>query len=99
MVIFCVPLMIAVLFVPAGSALFFIGLCACLFLLLASYGPSIALIQAFSPRHMWATASGLTLLGISVFAIAIGNLGAGAASDHLRATGAGAPLTTVLLGL
>jgi hypothetical protein len=99
MVIFCVPLMIAVLFVPAGSALFLIGLCACFFLLLASYGPAMALLQAFSPRHMWATTTGLTMLGINVFAIAIGNLGAGAVSDHLRVTGAGAPLTTVLLGL
>jgi 4-hydroxy-3-methylbut-2-en-1-yl diphosphate synthase IspG/GcpE len=78
---------------------FFIGLCAGFFLLLATYGPALALLQVFAPRHMWATATGLTMLGINVFAIAIGNLAAGAVSDQLRASGAGAPLTKVMLGL
>jgi predicted MFS family arabinose efflux permease len=99
MVLICVPLMIAALFVPAGSAVFFIGLCAGFFLLLATYGPALALLQVFAPRHMWATATGLTMLGINVFAIAFGNLTAGAVSDQLRASGAGAPLTKVMLGL
>lgn len=99
MVLICAPLMLAALFVPAGSAVFFLGLCAGFFLPLASYGPCMALIQAFSPGHMLATAAGLTMLGINVFAIALGNLGAGAASDMLRASGAGAPLTTVLVVL
>jgi predicted MFS family arabinose efflux permease len=99
MVLVCVPLMIAAVFVPTGTAVFFIGLCAGFFLLLASYGPAMALLQAFSPRHMWATTTGLTMLGINVFAIAMGNLAAGAASDHLRAIGVDAPLTKVLLGL
>jgi predicted MFS family arabinose efflux permease len=99
MVLVCVPLMVIALFVQAGSAVFYLGLCAGFFLMLACYGPSIALIQAFAPRHMWATTTGLTMLGINVFAIAIGNLVAGATVDHLRATGAGAPLTTVLLVL
>jgi asparagine N-glycosylation enzyme membrane subunit Stt3 len=39
------------------------------------------------------------MMGINVFAIAIGNLAAGASSDYLRSIGAVAPLTTVLLGL
>ena len=99
MVLICAPLMLAALFVPAGSAVFFLGLCAGFFLPLASYGPCMALVQAFSPSHMLATAAGLTMLGINVFAIALGNLGAGAASDLLRARGADEPLTTVLLGL
>lgn len=99
MVLGCVPLMISALFVPAASPLLFVGLCAGFFLPLATYGPSIALIQAFSPGHMRATATGLTMLCINVFAIAIGNLAAGALSDHLRASGAAAPLTTVLLGV
>ena len=99
LVLACVPLMITALFVQPGSAVFFIGLCAGFFLPLASYGPALALIQAFSPSHMRATAAGLTMLSINIFAIAIGNLGAGAVSDHLRASGAGAPLTTVLLAL
>jgi MFS family permease len=99
MVLFCVPLMIAAVFAPAGSAVFFVGLCACFFLLLACYGPAMALMQAFSPRHMRATTTGMTMPGINVFAIAIGNLAAGTVSDQLRASGAGALLTTVLLGL
>lgn len=97
MVLGCVPLMITALVVPIGSPMLFVGLCAGFFLPLASYGPSIALIQAFSPAHMRATTTGLTMLCINVFAIAIGNLAAGALSDHLRANGAAAPLTTVLL--
>jgi predicted MFS family arabinose efflux permease len=99
LVLCCVPLMIAALLVPADSPALYLGLCAGFFLPLATYGPSLALIQAFSPSHMRATATGLTMLGINVFAIAIGNLSAGAASDHLRAIGAATPLTTVLLGL
>ncbi len=99
MVLCCVPLMIAALLVPPGSAVLYVGLCAGFFLPLATYGPSLALIQAFSPSHMRATATGLTMMGINVFAIAIGNLAAGALSDHLRSIGAAAPLTTVLLGL
>lgn len=99
MVLSCVPLMIATLLVPANSAVLFLGLCAGFFLPLATYSPSLALIQAFSPSHMRGTATGLTMLGINVFAIAIGNLAAGAISDHLRSIGAATPLTTVLLGL
>jgi predicted MFS family arabinose efflux permease len=99
MVLVCVPLMVTTLFVPAGSTVLFLGLCAGFFLMLACYGPSLALLQALAPRHMWATTMGLTMLGINVFAIAIGNLVAGATVDYLRASGATAPLTTVLLAL
>lgn len=99
LVALCVPLTIAALFAPPKSFVFYLGLCAGLFLTLATYGPSLALIQAFAPANMRATASGATMMGINVFAIAIGNLGAGMLSDHLRAGGASAPLTTVLLCL
>jgi predicted MFS family arabinose efflux permease len=99
MVLVCAPLMVTALLVPADSSMLFVGLCAGFFLMLACYGPALALMQALSPRSMWATTMGLTMLGINVFAIAVGNLAAGAAVDHLRASGAEAPLTTVLLAL
>jgi MFS family permease len=99
LVALCVPLTIAALFVPAKTVVFYVGICAGLFLTLATYGPSIALIQAFTPANMRATSTGATMMGINIFAIAFGNLGAGMLSDHLRASGAGTPLTTVLLCL
>jgi predicted MFS family arabinose efflux permease len=98
MVAVCGPLMMASRLVPAGSALFYPGLCAGFFLPLALYGPALALIQGLTPPNMRSTVTGVTMLLINVFAIAIGNLAAGAISDRLAAAGSPAPLTIVLLG-
>lgn len=93
----CGPLMIAYRFAPAGSALFYIGMCAGFFLPLATYGPALALIQGRTPSHMRSTVTGFTMLAINVFAIAIGNAAAGAISDRLAAGGSTYALTSVLL--
>ena len=93
----CAPLMIASRLVPAGSVPFYLGLCASCFLTLALYGPALALIQGAMPARMRSTVTGVTMMLINVFAIAIGNLLVGAASDRLAATGWPAPLTTILL--
>jgi len=93
----CTPLMIASRFVPAGSALFYLGLCAGFFLPLALYGPALALIQGLTPAPMRSTVTGVTMLLINVFAIAVGHLVAGAVSDRLAAAGSPSPLTIVLL--
>ena len=93
----CTPLMIAARFAPAGSALFYVGLCAGFFLPLALYGPALALIQGLTPVQMRSTVTGVTMLLINVLAVAIGNLAAGAASDRLTAAGFASPLTVVLL--
>jgi hypothetical protein len=89
--------MVAYRFAPAGSALFYVGMCAGFFLPLATYGPSLALIQGLTPDAMRSTVTGMTMLLINVFAIAIGNLVVGGISDRMSAAGAGHALTYVLL--
>jgi hypothetical protein len=93
----CGPLMVAYRFAPAGSVLFYVGMCAGFFLPLATYGPSLALIQGLTPNRMRSTVTGFTMLLINVFAIAIGNLAVGAVSDRMSAAGSTHALTTVLL--
>lgn len=97
LILVCTPLMIASRLVAPGSAVFWLGLCAGSFLPLALYGPALALIQGLNPAPMRATITGVTMMLINVFAIAIGNLAAGAASDRLAAAGAASPLTMVLI--
>ena len=93
----CGPLMVAYRFAPAGSALFYIGMCAGFFLPLAAYGPTLALIQGLTPSRMRSTVTGFTMLLINVFAIAIGNVAVGMVSDGMAAAGSAHALTTVLL--
>jgi predicted MFS family arabinose efflux permease len=97
LVALCTPLMIASHLVAPGSLLFYPGLCAGFFLPLALYGPALALIQGMTPVRLRSTITGVTMLLINVFAIAVGNLAAGAASDRLAASGWTAPLTMVLV--
>lgn len=97
LVALCGPLMVAYRFAPAGSALFYAGMCAGFFLPLATYGPANALIQGLTPERMRSTVTGFTMTLINVFAIAIGNLLVGAVSDRLEAAGSAHPLTAVLL--
>lgn len=98
LILVCGPLMVAYRFAEAGSALFYIGMCAGFFLPLATYGPSLALIQGLTPDSMRSTVTGITMLLINIFAIAIGNLVVGGISDRMTAAGAGHVLTYVLLG-
>jgi predicted MFS family arabinose efflux permease len=93
----CGPLMVAYRFADPGSIVFYVGMCAGFFLPLATYGPSLALIQGLTPDRMRSTVTGATMLLINVFAIALGNLAAGAASDRMAAVGSGHGLTVVLL--
>ena len=97
LILICGPLMVAYRFADAGSALFYIGMCAGFFLPLATYGPSLALIQGLTPDAMRSTVTGMTMLLINVFAIAIGNLVVGGISDRMAAAGSGHALTYVLL--
>lgn len=97
MVLVMAPLMLAYRFAPAGSALFYIGMCAGFVLPLATYGPANALIQALTPAHMRSTVTGATMMLINVFAVAIGNLAVGAVSDRLTATGSAVGLTVALV--
>jgi MFS family permease len=97
LVAICGPLMVAYRFAPAGSALFYMGMCAGFFLPLATYGPCLALIQGLTPTKMRSTVTGFTMMLINVFAVAIGNLAVGAVSDRMTAAGSTNALTMVLL--
>ena len=97
LIVLCGPLMLAYRFAPAGSALFYIGMCAGFFLPLATYGPSLALIQGLTPTRMRSTVTGFTMLSINVFAIALGHSLVGGLSDRLATAGSTHSLTTVLL--
>lgn len=97
MVLCLAPLMLAYRFAVPGSALFFVGMSAGFFLPLAVYGPANALFQAFSPASMRSTITGVVMLSVNVFAIAIGNLAVGAVSDHLTKLGYGQALSSVLI--
>ncbi|MFJ1258201.1 MFS transporter [Cupriavidus sp. CuC1] len=97
LVAICAPFIIAYRFAHAGSALFYIGMCVGFFLPLALYGPANAAITNMAPQKMRSTISGFTMLCINVFAIAIGTVAVGAATDYLIANGTTVPLTRVLL--
>ncbi|MDF3838694.1 MFS transporter [Cupriavidus basilensis] len=97
LVVICAPFVIAYRLAPAGSPLFYIGMCVGFFLPLALYGPANAAITGMTPQKMRSTVSGFTMLCINVFAIAIGTVAVGAATDYLIANGTTAPLTRVLL--
>ncbi len=94
-----VPLMIACRFAEYGSPLFYAGLMASFFLTLSLYGSCLSFIQERMPVSMRSTVIGFTMMSLNILAIALGNLAAGAASDHLTAQGHPAPLTTVLIAM
>lgn len=93
----CAVPMVAYRFAVPGSALFYIGMCAGFFLPLATYGSANAAIIGMVPPQTRSTVSGLSMLCINLFAIAIGNLAAGKAVDLLAARGVTQPLTWVVL--
>ncbi|WP_459568232.1 hypothetical protein [Cupriavidus sp. 8B] len=70
LVVTCAPLMIAYRFAPAGSALFYAGMCAGFLLPLALYGPANTAITGMTPQKMRSPISGFSMLCINVFAIA-----------------------------
>jgi len=97
MVLCMAPLMLVYRFAVPGSPLFFVGMCAGFFLPLAVYGPSLALFQAMAPTSMRSTITGVVMLSVNIFAIAIGSLSVGAISDRLNKTGATNGLSTALI--
>ena len=99
LVALCAPLMLLHRFIAPTSIWFSIGMAASFFLALALYGSALAIIQGEIPAKLRSTAAGATMLCINVFAIALGNLGAGALSDRLARAGVPDALTTVLIGL
>ncbi|MFM0167605.1 MFS transporter [Paraburkholderia sediminicola] len=97
LVVICAPLMLAYRFAPAGSPLFYIGMCAGFFLPLAVYGPGMTALANMTPQKMRSTVTGFTMLSINVFALAIGTVAVGMAADHFIKAGVTAPLTGVLI--
>ena len=97
LVVICAPLMLAYRFVPAGTPLFYIGMCAGFFLPLAVYGPALTALANMTPQSMRSTVTGFTMLSINVFALAIGTVVVGMAADYFIKAGTSAPLTGVLI--
>ena len=97
LVAICAPFMLAYRFAPAGSPLFYIGMCAGFFLPLAVYGPAITVITGVTPQKMRSTVTGFAMLSINVFALAIGTVAVGMAADHFIRGGVTHALTGVLL--
>jgi MFS family permease len=97
LVVICAPLMLAYRFAPAGSPLFYIGMCAGFFLPLAMYGPGMTALANLTPQKMRSTVTGFAMLSINVFALAIGTVVVGMAADYFIKAGATAPLTGVLI--
>jgi predicted MFS family arabinose efflux permease len=97
LVVICAPLMLAYRFAPAGSPLFYIGMCAGFFLPLAMYGPGMTALANMTPQNMRSTVTGFTMLSINVSALAIGTVAVGMAADHFIKAGVTAPLTGVLI--
>jgi predicted MFS family arabinose efflux permease len=97
LVVICAPLMLAYRFAPAGSPLFYIGMCAGFFLPLAVYGPGMTALANMTPQNMRSTVTGFTMLSINVFALAVGTVAVGMAADHFIKAGVTAPLTGVLI--
>lgn len=97
LVAICGPLVVGFRLSAPGSALFYAGMCASCFMPLAIYGPANALIQGLTPPQLRSTTTGVTMLMLNFFGIAMGNVAIGGASDWLLASGSDSALTTTLL--
>ncbi|MEM5383126.1 MFS transporter [Paraburkholderia phymatum] len=96
LVLVCAPLILSYRFVPVGSPVFYVGMCAGFFLPMAVYGSALSAITGMTPARMRSTVTGFTMLLINVFALAIGTVVIGMLADHLKRAGNTAPLTDVL---
>ncbi|WP_245763491.1 MFS transporter [Paraburkholderia diazotrophica] len=96
LVLVCAPLILSYRFVPVGSPVFYVGMCAGFFLPMAVYGSALSAITGMTPARMRSTVTGFTMLLINVFALAIGTVVIGMLADHLKRAGSTAPLTVVL---
>lgn len=94
----CLPLMIASRFADLHSPFLYAGVGATFFVCFALYGSSLNLIQGSVPHRMLASVVGFTMMSINIFAVALGTLALGFASDRLGAAGHQHPIGTVLLG-
>lgn len=97
LVLGCAPFMIAYRLVPSDSPLFYVGMATGLFMLMSLYGAATTAIQGVVPGHMRATVMGCSMFMLNLFSVALATFVVGLVSDHLAASGASAPLTSVLL--
>lgn len=94
----CLPLMIAGHLAEARSSWIYIGLAASFLLPFSIYGSSLSLVQGSVPHSMRASVIGFSMMCLNVFAMALGTVTLGFASDRLAAAGNATPLTAVLVG-
>ncbi|MFM7027621.1 MAG: MFS transporter [Chakrabartia sp.] len=91
------PFMLAFRLVEPGGPLFFLGMGAGVLFFSAFYGPAFAVLQSVTPQRLHASVTGLSMLLVNIFALGLGSLLIGAASDHLAGASTENPLTVPLI--
>ena len=79
------------------SAIFYMGMCAGLFVMSAFYGPAFSTVQDLSPVHMRGRMIALLLLASNLIGLGFGAVLTGIVSDLLQTTGNDQPLTWALI--
>lgn len=92
------PLLPLYRFAEGGSPLFLVGMVGSILFMTVLYGLVFAVIEELLPPTLKATATGLNMMLINVFAIGGVSLAVGLASDHLVAIGSTMSWTWPLLG-
>lgn len=81
------PLLVCYRLAPGGSPLFMAGMVGSVLFMTVLYGPIFAVIEELLPARLKATATGLNMLLINIFAIGAVSFAIGFASDRMVAAG------------
>lgn len=92
------PLLACYRLAPGGSALFMAGMVGSVLFMTVLYGPIFAVIEELLPPRLKATATGLNMLLINIFAIGAVSFAIGFASDRMVAAGQPHSWTMPLIG-
>ena len=92
------PLLACYRLAPGGSPLFMAGMVGSILFMTVLYGPIFAVIEELLPPRLKATATGLNMLLINIFAIGGVSFAIGFASDRLALAGASHSWTLPLIG-
>ncbi len=81
------PLLVCYRLAPGHSPLFLAGMVGSILFMTVLYGPIFAVIEELLPSRLKATATGLNMLLINIFAIGLVSFAIGLASDRMVAAG------------
>ncbi|MFM6949861.1 MAG: MFS transporter [Novosphingobium sp.] len=91
------PLLLCYRLAPGHSGLFMAGMVGSILFMTVLYGPIFAVIEELLPSRLKATATGLNMLLINIFAIGLVSFAIGLASDRMVAAGLAHSWTLPLL--